>query len=189
MTASDSPGPSEQVALSQQTTRPERDPVPAAVQQEGLWADDLHPGQTFTSEPFKLTTEDVTSFASLFDPQAFHLHADGAADTFFGRLVASGWHTAAITMRLLVQALPIATGIVGAGSEVTWPSAAVPGDVLRLTVTVDDVIWSASRPGRASIKVSHSTTNQVGEIRQRSTARLIAWAKPGTAPGDVDPTE
>ena len=161
---------------------PQPQPVPRPTRPDGLWADDLHPGQQFTSTELPLTAEAITAFAAEFDPQPFHLDADAAPGTFFDRLVASGWHTAAITMRLLVEAFPLATGVVGAGGDIAWPSAALPGDVLHVEVTVEDVVWSISRPNRAWVRISHRTVNQQGEVRQRSNGRLVAWARPD--PGD-----
>jgi acyl dehydratase len=73
------------------------------------------------------------AFAEQFDPQPFHIDAEAATATLFGGLVASGWHTAAITMRLLVESgLPLAGGIIGAGGEITWPNSTRPGDVLQV---------------------------------------------------------
>ena len=97
-----------------------------------------------------------------------------ARGTFFDGLAASGWHTAAVTMRLFVRSLPIATGIVGAGGEVSWPTAARAGDVLHVAGAIDNIVASRSRPGRAALVVSHETLNHRGEIRQRTTARLVA---------------
>jgi len=154
------------------------DSAPATTRPDGLWAEDLHIGQTFRSEEAEITAEAIVEFASRYDPQPFHVDSVAAVGTFFDQLVASGWHTAAVTMRLLVEAFPVATGIVGAGGEIGWPSATVPGDRLHVEAVIDDIVWSTSRPDRATLVVSHRTVNQSGEIRQRSTARLIAWRRP-----------
>ncbi len=135
-------------------------------------------GHGFRSNDYELTEPEIIEFASRFDPQAFHVDPAAAKGTFFDGLVASGWHTAAVTMRLLVQALPIATGIVGAGGEIAWPSAALAGDLLHVEGTIDDIVASKSRPGRAALLVSHQTLDQRGEVRQKSSARLIAWNRP-----------
>jgi acyl dehydratase len=154
---------------------------PRPVRADGLWLDDLTAGYRFTSDAYELSAAEITEFAARFDPQAFHTDPAAAKGTFFDGLAASGWHTAAVTMRLLVPALPIATGIVGAGGEVTWPSAARPGDVLHVEGVIDDIVASRSRPGRATLLVSHQTLSQHGEVRQKTSARLIAWNRP--APG------
>jgi acyl dehydratase len=152
--------------------------APRPTRPDGLWADDLHAGQTFTSGSYELTEQAITDFARQFDPQPFHLDPRAARGTFFDGLVASGWHTAAITMRLLVTSgLPLATGIVGSGGEVNWPSAAVPGDVLHVEVRIDEIVPSRSRPERVAVLISHRTVNQDGEVRQRSKARLICWKR------------
>lgn len=153
-------------------------PAPKATRADGLWLDDLSVGQTFVSGGHVLTAEAIVAFATEFDPQPYHLDPDAAVGTFFNGIVASGWHTAAISMKLFVEALPIATGLVGAGGKIVWPSAAVPGDVLHVEGVIDKIMWSTSRPGRGSLVVSHRTLNHDGEVRQTSTARLLAWARP-----------
>src|SRR4026207_2166162 len=92
-----------------------------------LYLDDLHVGQRFTSDTHLIDEEQIKAFAKQFDPQPFHLDAEAAKGTLFEGLVASGWHTAAITMRLLVESLPIAGGGIGAGGENTRPQPQRPG--------------------------------------------------------------
>jgi len=102
-----------------------------ATATEGLYLDDLHVGQRFTSHTHVVSEEQINAFAREFDPQPFHLDAEAAKRTLFAGLAASGWHTAAITMRLLVEAgLPLAGGIIGAGGELNWPKPTRPGDIL-----------------------------------------------------------
>lgn len=152
--------------------------TPTPTRENGLWADDLVLGQTFFSGDAEMTSAAILAFATEFDPQPFHTDAAAAPGTFFDRLVASGWHTAAVTMRLLVDALPIATGIVGAGGEIAWPTATLPGDRLHVEGVIEEITWSRSRPNRATFVASHRTLNQDGEVRQRTMARLLAWARP-----------
>ncbi|WP_374455946.1 MaoC/PaaZ C-terminal domain-containing protein [Nocardioides sp.] len=154
------------------------DQIPRPTIEGGLWADDLTPGQSFTSRSHSLTLADVVGFATEFDPQPFHLDEQRAAGTFFDRVVASGWHTSAITMRLLVETVPLATGLIGARCESSWPTASLPGDVLHVEVVVDEVRWSKSRPGRASLVLACRTVNEAGAVRQEMQTRLIAWARP-----------
>src|SRR5439155_25976483 len=98
-----------------------------------LYLDDLQIGQRFTSRTHVVDEEQIKAFAGQFDPQPFHLDNEAAKDTLFSGLVASGWHTAAITMRLLVESgLPLAGGIVGAGGELEWPNPTRPGDSLQV---------------------------------------------------------
>jgi len=88
-----------------------------------LWLEDVHVGDTFRTDVYHLTTDAIIEFASAWDPQPFHLSEESARDTFFKGLAASGWQTAAITMRLLVTTgLPLATGIIGASIELAWPT-------------------------------------------------------------------
>ena len=98
-----------------------------------LFFDDFHIGQRFASGTHRIDVSEIKAFARQFDPQPFHLDEEAAKDTLFGGLVASGWHTAAITMRLQVeQGLPIAGGVIGIGGEMHWPRPTRPGDTLRV---------------------------------------------------------
>jgi acyl dehydratase len=98
-----------------------------------LYLDDLHVGQRFTSGAHRLDEAQIKAFAVQFDPQPFHTDQQAAEHTFFQGLAASGWHTAAITMRLNVESgPPLAGGFVGAGGELSWPAPTRPGDVLHV---------------------------------------------------------
>lgn len=153
--------------------------APKPTRPDGLWLDDLTVGATFTTDSCELTAEAIIAFAREFDPQPFHTDPEAARGTFFDGLVASGWHTRAITMRLLTTTgLPIATGIIGGGGEIAWPSAAKAGDLLHVEITIGEISRSRSRPERAWIAAQHRTVNQHGEVRQRTTARLLAWQRP-----------
>jgi acyl dehydratase len=131
----------------------------------------------FVTGEHEMTAEAMIRFATDFDPQPFHLSPASAAESFFGELVASAWHTAAVTMKLLATGGPaIATGFIGASVEFTMPSPTVAGDVLHVELEVDEVVPSR-RPNRGSVMVSYQTLNQSGAIRQDSRARLIAWRR------------
>jgi acyl dehydratase len=139
-----------------------------------LYLDDLAVGQRFTSGTHAIDEAQIKAFARQFDPQPFHLDEVAARDTMFAGLAASGWHTTAITMRLLVeQGLPLAGGIVGAGAEVAWPQPTRPGDVLRVESEVLEVTPSRSRPDRGMALVRSLTLNQRDEVVQNLTAKLI----------------
>jgi acyl dehydratase len=122
----------------------------------------------------------IKSFAAEFDPQPFHLDDDVAKDTIFGGLAASGWHTAALTMRLLVESeLKPAGGIVGAGfDEFRWPQPVRPGDELHLEIEVLDVRPSKSRPNQGLLKVRTTTRNQNGEAVQINVGHLVVQRQP-----------
>lgn len=144
-----------------------------------LWLDDLDVGYRFRTDAYELTAADIVEFASKWDPQPFHLSEETARETFFQRLAASGWHTAAISMRLLVTSgMPLANGIIGAGGEVTWPTATRPGDRLHVEAEVVDVRASKSNPSRGFITIAYDTVNQDGEVRQSSKVRLLVFARP-----------
>src|SRR5882762_11379662 len=117
-----------------------------------LFLEDLQVGQRFWSGFHTIDAAQIKAFARQFDPQPFHLDGEAAKATLFGGLVASGWHTAAITMRLQVESgLPIAGGIVGIGGEMRWPRPTRPGDILRVVSDVEEVTSSRSRPDRGVI--------------------------------------
>jgi acyl dehydratase len=129
--------------------------------------DDLKVGDRFTSEPVKVTEKQVIEFAHKFDPQMFHLNRKSAERTLFKGLIASGWHTAAVTMRLFVQRLNFAEGAIGLGvDELRWPDAVRPGDVLRVETEILHLRRSRSKPGYGIIRLRNVTTNQRGEIVQ-----------------------
>jgi acyl dehydratase len=144
-----------------------------------LWLDDLHVGHRFRTDVYNLTADDIVEFATKWDPQPFHVSDETARETFFKGLAASGWHTAAITMRLLVTSgMPLANGIIGAGGEVTWPTATRPGDRLHVDGEVVDVHTTKPNPARGFVTIAFDTVNQDGEVRQSSKARLLVFAKP-----------
>jgi len=111
------------------------------------YLEDFMVGQTFGSGRLRVDKEQIKAFAAEFDPQPFHLDEDAALDTIFGGLAASGWHTAALTMRLLVESeIAPAGGVVGAGfDEFRWPRPVRPGDELHIESEVLDVRPSRSR--------------------------------------------
>ena len=144
-----------------------------------LYLDDLRVGQRFTSATHALDEGQVIAFASQFDPQPFHLDVAAAEGMFFGGLVASGWHTAAITMRLMVRGgVPIAGGLIGAGAEISWPRPTRPDDVLRVESEVLEIAPSRSRPDRGVVKLRIETRNQRDELVQVLEARLVVPRRP-----------
>jgi acyl dehydratase len=147
-----------------------------------LYLDDLSAGQRFVSGSHVVNAAEIKAYARQFDPQPFHLDEESAKGTFFGELVASGWHTASMTMRLLVDGgLPLAGGIIGAGGDVTWPAPTRPGDTLTVVSEILEVTPSRSRPDRGIAKVRSETRNQRGEAVQVMTAKLVVPCRSGTA--------
>jgi acyl dehydratase len=146
----------------------------------GQYFEDFAVGQTFRSGRLKIDADRIKAFAAEFDPQPFHLDEDTARDTIFGGLAASGWHTAALTMRLLVESdFRPAGGIVGAGfDELRWPRPVRPGDELRTESEVIEVRPSRSRPHQGLIKVRTTTLNQHDQAVQVVVANLVVPRRP-----------
>jgi acyl dehydratase len=144
------------------------------------YLEDFSVGQKFGSGRITVQAERVKSFAAEFDPQPFHLDDALARDTIFRGLAASGWHTAAMTMRLLVDSeVQPAGGIVGAGfDEFRWPRPVRPGDELRIEAEVLEVRPSKSRPEQGMIKLRTTTLNQNGEPVQVSVGNLVVPRRP-----------
>jgi len=143
-----------------------------------LFLDDLYVGQRFTSGTHTIDAAQIKAFALQFDPQPFHIDEAKAKDTLFGGLAASGWHTAAITMRLNVETgLPFAGGLIGAGGEINWPAPTRPGDTLHVESEVLEIIPSRSKPDRGIAVVLSSTINQHGEVVQNLKAKLVLQRK------------
>jgi acyl dehydratase len=141
---------------------------------EALFLDDLAVGQRFSSRSHTLDEAQIKAFAAQFDPQPFHLDGQAAKATLFGGLAASGWHTAAITMKLLVESgLPLSGGIIGSGGEISWPKPTRPGDTLHVVSEIEEVTPSRSRPDRGMIRVRSETRNQHGEVVQVLVAKLV----------------
>jgi acyl dehydratase len=147
--------------------RSKPDPTP-------FFLDDLSVGQRFSSASHTIDEAQIKAFAAQFDPQPFHLDDEAAKATLFGGLAASGWHTAAITMKLLVASgLPLMGGIIGSGGEVSWPRPTRPGDTLTVLSEIEEITPSRSRPDRGMIRVRSETRNQHGEIVQILMANLV----------------
>ena len=149
-----------------------------------LYLEDFAVGQIFRSASLSVDTAEIKGFATQYDPQPFHLDEAAAKATLFGGLAASGWHTAALTMRLLVDGgAPIAGGIIGAGTdELRWPRPVRPGDELRVESEVLEVRPSRSRPQQGLMKLRTTTLNQNDEPVQIMVANLLVPRRPATDP-------
>ena len=146
-------------------------PEPQPVQRPLL--QDLQIGRRFVTDTYTVTGEQIRSFAAQFDPQPFHLDEQAARATLFGGLVASGWHTEAITMRRLVQSgAAFAGGSVGLGAQSSWLHPVRPGDVLQVRAEVLEMVPSRSRPERMRVTMRSETCNQHGTGVQVSTAKM-----------------
>jgi len=144
-----------------------------------LYFDDFTVGRRFESGTRRVDAAEIKEFARQFDPQPFHLDEELAKGTFFKGLAASGWHTMAMTMKLMVEGgLPVAGGIIGAGGEISWPQPTRPGDVLQVFSEVIEARPSRSRPDRGMVTVRSETRNQRGEVVQVLVAKLVAPKAP-----------
>jgi acyl dehydratase len=148
-----------------------------------LYLEDLAAGQIYRSggEPLRVDAEAIKAYAAQFDPQPFHLDDAAAQGTLFRGLAASGWHTAALTMRLLVeQGVPLAGGIIGAGlDELRWPRPVRPGDRLRIESEVMEVRPSRSNPAQGLVKMKTTTLNHDNEPVQIFVANLLVPRRSG----------
>ena len=149
------------------------------------YLEDLTIGQRFRSSSLVIESDAIKEFASRFDPQPFHLDDGAARDTLFRGLAASGWHTAALTMRLLVESeFRPAGGLVGAGlDELRWPRPTRPGDRLELEAEVLELRPMTSRPGQGIVKIRVTTFNQDREIVQQYVGNLVVRQKDRTGSG------
>jgi acyl dehydratase len=145
-----------------------------------LFLEDLHVGDRFGSDTIAVTEENIIAFAREWDPQQFHLDPEAAEHSIFKGLSASGWHTAAMSMRLFITGkLKLAGGSVGLGvDELRWPRPVRPGDVLRLETEILDVRPSRSKPDRGIIRIRNVTTNQRGEVVQTFMAFVMVRRRP-----------
>jgi acyl dehydratase len=143
------------------------------------YLDDLSEGQRFVSGTKLVTEEEIIRFAREYDPQPFHIDPEAAKATFFQGLAASGWHTMAMSMRLMVDGgVPLAGGIVGAGGELSWPMPTRPGDTLTVESEVLEVRPSRSRPDRGMVTMRNETKNQRGEVVQVLVGKLVVPKRP-----------
>jgi acyl dehydratase len=144
---------------------------------ERLHLDDLYVGQRFASEPRYLDAEQIKRFAAEFDPQPFHLSEEVAEGTLFGSLAASGWHTAALTMRLLVESVPLADGLIGAELELSWPKPTRPGMTLQVFSEVVDIKPSRSKPNMAIVTMRNETRDQDGGVLQLFKVKMPVFKR------------
>ena len=141
---------------------------------EKLYLDDLQLGQRFTSATYLMEESRIKEFAAEFDPQPFHLDETAAQASVFKGLAASGWHTAAVAMRLLVSGgLPFANGIIGVGGEIAWPRPTRPGDILHVESEIVEITPSRSKPQQGIVTVRGTMFNQNREVVYVLTAKLL----------------
>ena len=145
-----------------------------------LYFEDFYVGQTFNSvASVKVSAEEIKEFGQKYDPQPFHLDEAAGEGSFFKGLAASGWLTAAIVMRLRVQSITVAGGMIGAGvEEMRWTEPVRPGDTIRTEIEVVGVRQSTSRPGFGIVRTRSLAYNQRNQVVLRSTVNFLAPVKP-----------
>ena len=141
------------------------------------YMEDLYVGQRFTSGLCQMNEDRMKTFAAEFDPQPFHLDKAAAERSIFRGLSASGWHTAAVTMRLQVGSLPFAGGMVGLGGEIAWPRPTRPGDTLHVESEIVEIVPSRSKPNQGVVIVRCTTLNQKGDHVQAFTAKILVFKR------------
>ncbi len=138
-----------------------------------LFFEDLYIGQKFISTKHTITEDEIINFANSYDPQVFHTNPQLAKDTFFKGLAASGWHTASISMRLMVLSFKVKGGLIGAGCDINWPIPTRPNDVLQVETEIIGCRESKSKPDRGLITIKGLTYNQNHEIVQILTSKIV----------------
>ena len=143
--------------------------------QKFIYLEDISVGQKFTAGSMTVTEESIIAFARQFDPQDFHTDPVKAKDTVFGGLVASGWHTASMSMRMILDATPkMKGGMIGRQVEkIGWPMPVRAGDVLSIEVEIMELRPSATNPSRGTIRTKNTTFNQKHEIVQEMEAIIF----------------
>ena len=156
-----------------------------------LYLDDITVGMRFKSSNLTVSEADIIAFGRQFDPQPFHTDPAAATDSVFQGLAASGWHTAALTMRLFVESdFRIAGGLLGAGVEaLDWPRPVRPGDTLHVEVEVLSVRESRTRPEQGMVVVRSMTINQHGEVVQNLQPKMVVRKRIADAARTQDPPE
>ena len=142
-----------------------------------LYLEDLSVGQRFESRSHLLDEEQIKKFAQEYDPQPFHLSDEGAAGSLFGTLAASGWHTAALTMRLLVESVPLADGLIGAELQLAWPKPTRPGMTLQVFSEIVEITPSRSKPDMAIVTARNETRDQDGEVLQVFSVKMPVFKR------------
>jgi len=145
---------------------------------ERLYLDDLYVGQTWASEPHLVDTAEIKRFAAEFDPQPFHLDEAAAEKSLFKGLAASGWHTAALTMRMRVDSVPLEDGLIGAELSISWPKPTRPGMALQVFSEIVDIVPSRSKPHMAMVTMRNETRDQDGNVLQIFTVKMPVFKRP-----------
>jgi acyl dehydratase len=146
-----------------------------ALPDQKLTLKDLHVGQRFVSQTFTFGSEEIKQFAAQFDPQPFHLHEDTAAKTVFGGLVASGWHTLAVSMRLMVESITLECGLIGLGGTMSLLKPVRPGTTIHVESEITQIKPSRSKPGQAVVTMLCLVKNNSGDTVVELLPKLMVF--------------
>ncbi|MCU4412438.1 MaoC family dehydratase [Acinetobacter sp. WU_MDCI_Axc73] len=141
-----------------------------------LYLEDLKVGDRFISREYEMTLEEIKQFAGQYDPQSFHLDEEAAEkSTVFQGLAASGWHTAAVTMRLWTECFPIQGGLIGSESSLRWPRPTRPGDKIHVEVEITAIVPSKTKNDRGIVSYITQALNQNGDVLLISTTKIVVF--------------
>lgn len=147
-----------------------------------LYLEDLQIGDEFKSRSYRMSKDEILKFAHAYDPQPFHVDAEQAEQhPIFRGLAASGWHTAAVVMRLWTECFPVAYGLIGADSHVRWPCPTRPDDEIRVIVTITDIQPSKRKPDRGIVRYETQALNQQDQVLFKSTTNILVFKREFTA--------
>ncbi|MGD8166427.1 MaoC/PaaZ C-terminal domain-containing protein [Herbiconiux sp. P16] len=142
-----------------------------------LYLEDLHVGDSFVTDRVVVEEREIIEFGEKYDPQTFHVDPEAAQLSFFGGLVASGWHTVGMSMRLLVSTVPLAGGFIGAGAQARWPSATRPGDAIHVRATVMSITPPQSKSDRAVVTMECLSLTDDDDVRLELTIRIVVMRR------------
>ncbi|MCU4356977.1 MaoC family dehydratase [Acinetobacter ursingii] len=143
-----------------------------------LYLEDLNVGDRFISREYEMTLEEIKQFAGQYDPQPFHLdEAEAEKSSIFQGLAASGWHTAAVTMRLWTECFPIQGGLIGSESSLRWPRPTRPGDKIHVEVEISAIVPSKTKNDRGIVNYITQALNQNGDVLLISTTKIVVFRK------------
>ena len=143
-----------------------------------LYLEDLNVGDRFISREYEMTLEEIKQFAGQYDPQPFHLNeAEAEKSPIFQGLTASGWHTAAVTMRLWTECFPIQGGLIGSESSLRWPRPTRPGDKIHVEVEITAIVPSKTKNDRGIVSYITQALNQNGDVLLISTTKIVVFRK------------
>lgn len=144
-----------------------------------MYLEDLNVGDRFISREYLMTLADIQQFAQAYDPQVFHLDVEKAEKhSIFQGIAASGWHTAAVVMRLWTECVPLADGLIGSESNLRWPRPTRPNDRIHVEVEITEIKPSKSKPNRAMVSYVTQALNQHGEVVYTSTTKIVVFKRP-----------